>query len=171
MDNFGSDYLSRWSKDKGVSPIGFGMLMSAWDTNAAVIPFHKYQSDDSPEGEYYLMSKYNNKLSEPFIYVSQPHRGYESLESLEEIKKRPKEIRDDLRKYLTHKYPVRKITQITYSASYENIDEGNIGILQESSAIHVERSDSTSLSLVFDHGGNKQKEFMLSDQIKLIIKY
>lgn len=170
-DNFGSDYVSRWAKDEGNCPIGFGMLMLPWDTSTENTNFHKYQSSDSPDGEYYLMSKYNNNLSDPFIYISQPQHAYKSLESLEEIDDRPKEIRNDLKKYLTHKSHVRAITQITYSSSNENKEEGNMGILLESSTIHLERSDSTYLTLVFDNGRNEQKEFMLSDQIKLIIKY
>ena len=170
-DNFGSNYLLRWSKDERYCPIGFGMLMTPWDTSTINANFHKYLSNDSPEGEYYLMPKYNDILSDPFIYISQPHHAYQSLESLEEIDGRPKEIRNDLKKYLTHKSQVTTITQILYSSSNENIDEGNMKILQESSTVHVERSDSTSLTLVFDNGINERKEFMLSDQIRLIIKY
>jgi hypothetical protein len=170
-DNFGSDYLLRWSKNERYCPIGFGMLMSLWDTITENKNFHKYQSSDSSDNEYYLMSNYNKDLSKPFIYISQPHRAYKSLESLEEIDERPEEIRDDLKKYLTHKSNVRRITQIIYSYINESKDEGNMKILQESTIIDVERSHSTSITLVFDNGRNKKMELILNDQTKLIIKY
>ncbi|MCC5919015.1 MAG: hypothetical protein JJU02_16995 [Cryomorphaceae bacterium] len=170
-DNFGSDYLLRWSGDKGYCPIGFGMLMPHWDTIAANNNFHKYQSSDSPNDEYYLMSYYNNDLSKPFIYISQPHRAYKSLESFEDIDERPDEIRDDLKKYLSHRIPVRRISQIIYSHMNENKDEGNMKILQESTIIDLEKSNVTSLTLVFDKGRNEQKEFILNDQTKLIFKF
>lgn len=170
-DNFGSDYLLRWSNKERFCPIGFGMLLSPWDTNIENKNFRKYQSSDTPDNEYYLMSSYNNDLSKPLIYISQPHRAYKSLESLDEIDERPEEIRDDLKKYLTHRSDVKRISQIIYSFTGEGNDEGNMKILQKSTIIEVERSNSTSLTLVFDDGINEQKEYILNDQTKLIIKY
>jgi hypothetical protein len=170
-DNFGSDYLSRWKQDESHCPIGFGMLMTPWDTSTINANFHKYQSNDSPNGEYYLMSKNNNDISKPLVYVSQPHRAYKALESLKEIDERPEEIRDDLKKYLTHRKNIKKISQIIYSHTDESKVEGNLKILQETTIIDVKKSNTTSLTLVFDKGRNRQKEFMLNDQIKLIVKY
>lgn len=170
-DNFGSDYLSRWKQDENICPVGFGMLMSPWDSNAIHVNYHKYVSSDASDGEYYLMSNFNTNLSEPFIYVSQPNRAYKSLESLEDIDERPEEIRDDLKQYLTHKKDLKKISQIIYAYTGESKIEGNREILQESTKIDVVRSNSISLTLVFDSRKNKQKMFMLNDQVKLIIKY
>jgi hypothetical protein len=170
-ENFGSDYLSRWTQDKSHCPIGFGMLMTPWDTSTINVNFHKYQSSDSPNDEYYLMSKNNNDLSKPFIYISQPDRAYKSLESLEDIDERPEEIRDELKKYLTHSKNLKKISRIIYSYAGVSEVEGNMNILQESKIIDVQKSNSTSLTLIFDNGRNEQKEFMINDQIKLIIEY
>lgn len=170
-ENFGSDYLSRWIQDDSHCPIGFGMRMTLWDTSTVTTNFHKYQSSDSPDGEYYLMSKNNNDLSKPFVYVSQPHRAYESLESLKEIDERPEEIRNDLKNYLTHRNNLKRISQIIYSHTDESKVEGNMKILQDNTIIDTEKSNSTSLTLVFDNGRNGKKELMLNDQIQLIIKY
>lgn len=169
--NFGSDYLLRWIQDEQFCPVGFGMQMTPWDTTAIHLNFHKYQSKDSPEGEYYLMSKDNNDPSQPFIYISQPHRAYQSLASLEDIEERDEEIRDDLRKYLTHKRDLKKITQIIYAYTNENKLEGNLTILLESSMVDVVKSNSASITLVFDNQRNEQKEWMLNNQTRLIIQY
>lgn len=170
-DYFGSDYVSRWARDEGNCPIGFGMLMSPWDTSLVNTDFHKYQSNDSPDDEYYLMSNYNNDLSQPLIYVSMPHRAYKSLKSLEEIDQRPEEIRNDLEKYLTHSSRVKNLSQITYSFSNENRNRRNTKILKANSKIKIERADSTYLTLVFDNRRKNRKEFKLNEQTKLIINY
>lgn len=170
-NNFGSDYISRWTKSSNACPIGFGMLMSPWDISMEYKYFHKYQSNDSPSDEYYLMSKYNNDLLQPLIYVSMPHRAYKSLESLEEIDQRPEEIKNDLKNYLTHRSGVRNITQISYTYSKNMKSLENLKLLNENSLIQCKKSDSTSLILVFDNKGKKRKEFRLNDHIKLIIKY
>lgn len=167
-NNFGSDYLSRWIPHESHCPIGFGMLMNPWDTTLENTDFHKYVSNDSRNNEYYLMSKYNSNLSQPLIYVSMPHSAYKPVESIDE---RPKEIRSDLKKYLTHKSQVKRISKIIYSYSGENKDNGNMKILQKNSSVQVERSDSSSLTIIFDNERNKQKELTLNDQTKLIIKY
>jgi hypothetical protein len=171
VENFGSDYVSRWSQNQRYCPIGFGMLMSPWDTNTQNIHFHKYPNRDSPGNEYYLMSEYNHDLSKPFIYISQPHRAYKSLETLHEIDHRPEEIREDLRSYLTHKNQVRRISRIIYSYSTESHSEGNLKFLKENPMIVVSKSGSDSLTLEFDNGQNGQKAFMLNDHTTLIIKY
>lgn len=170
-DNFGSDYLPRWAKDDGSCPIGFGMIMSPWDTSLANKNFHKYQSSDSPDDEYYLMSNYNNDIAQPLIYVSMPYRAYKSLKSLEEIDQRPEEIRNDLKKYLSHSSHVKNISQIIYSYPNENKNRRNMKLLEENSKIQVERADTTSLILVFDNKRKKREEFKLNEQTKLIINY
>lgn len=169
--NFGSDYLSRWNQCESHCPFGFGMLLSPWDTSIENKDFHKYESNDSHNDEYYLMSNYNSNLSQPLIYVSMPNRAYKSVESLDEIDERPKEMRSDLKEYLTHESQVKRISKIIYSYPSEKNDNGNRRILQKKSSIHVEISDSTSLTLVFDNERNKQKELRLNDHTKLIIKY
>lgn len=171
IESFGSDYVSRWSKKERYCPIGFGMLMSPWDTNSQNIHFHKYPNRDSPGNEYYLMSEYNHDLSKPFIYISQPHRAYKSLETLHEIDHRPEEIREDLRRYLTHKSGARRISSIHYSYFTESHREGNLKFIKENPMIVVSKSDSDSLTLVFDNGKNGQKAFMLNGHTTLIIKY
>ena len=105
------------------------------------------------------------------IYISQPHRAYQSLASLEDVEERDEEIRDDLRKYLTHKRDLKKITQIIYAYTNENKLEGNLTILQESSMVDVVKSNSASITLVFDNQRNEQKEWMLNNQTRLIIQY
>ena len=169
--NFGSDYLSRWIQDESYCPVGFGMIVNPWDTIIENTDFHKYVSNDSRNDEYYLMSKYNSNLSQPLLYVSMPHRAYKPVKSLDEIDERPKEIRSDLKEYLTHESQVKRITKIIYSYSSENKDKGNMKILQKNSSIHIERSDSISLTLVFDNERTKQKKLRLNDHTKLIIKY
>ena len=170
--NFGSDYLSRWYNDEKHNPIGIGMLMSPWDTSLINDNFHIYRSDDSPAGEFYLLSKDNNDLSQPMIYVSQPHRAYDSLESFEEIEDRPEEIREDLRNYLTHNCGVRKLTHVKYSHSNKKEEEGNLNLLKESTGIQVEYSEMTAITLVFDDGSRNVKEqFRLGDSVRLIIEY
>jgi hypothetical protein len=165
--NFGSDYLVRWSEN----PVAFGMAMTSWDTNGIKKDFHIYRSDDSPPEEYYLMSQYNNDPSRPLIYISQPHRAYQPLDSIEEVNQRPEEIREDLRKYLTHKNQVRGLTEILYSCADEKDNEGNMRILQESPSIEVKKSDLTSITLAFDGNKGERKAFMINDQTKLILEY
>jgi len=170
--NFGSDYLSRWSYDKKHNPIGIGMLMSPWDTSLIDDNFHVYRSDDSPEDEYYLMSPANIDLSQPMIYVSQPQRAYESLESLEEINDRPEEIQEDLRNYLTHSCGIKKLTQVKYSHSGEKDQEGNVRLLKKSPGVQVEYADKTTITLVFDEGvKNVKEEYLINDIVRVIIEY
>ena len=102
QDLFGSDYVGRWSGKEDVSPIAFGMNMMPWDTAFANANYHKYQSFDAAPDEYYLMSRQNSDLSSPLIYVSMPNRAYQAINSMEDVEDRPAEIRDDMRKYLTH---------------------------------------------------------------------
>ena len=80
-ENFGSNYIQRWARGDSTCPIGFGMKMSPWDTSLVGKNFHNYQSNDSPDEEYYLMSNYNTNLKQPLIYVSMPHRAYKLLSS------------------------------------------------------------------------------------------
>ena len=170
-DNFGSNYVSRWSNGEGNCPIGFGMIRSPWDTSKVNAAFHKYQSNDSPDDEYYLMSIYNRDLSQPLIYVSMPDRAYKTLKSLDEIDQRPEEIRNDLENYVTHRSRVKNLSQINYSYSNENKTRGNTKILKDNSKIEIERAASTSLTLVFDNRRKNRKEFNLNDQTNLIIHY
>lgn len=170
-DNFGSDYLSRWKQDGNHCALGFGMLMTPWDSSAVNGNYHKYVSSDALHGEYYLMSHYNNELSEPFIYVSHPSRAYEQLASLDDIDKKPEEIREDLRNYLTHPNGLRRISHILYSYAGDIPAEGNTKLLEASAFVDVVRSNATSLTLVFDRGTTGQKVLMLNDHIQLIIRY
>jgi hypothetical protein len=171
VENFGSDYLSRWIQDEGHSPVGFGMLMIPWPKSKINAGYHTYESSDTPNGEFYLMSNYNKDLAEPMIYISSPNRAYDSIEALEDINEHPEEIRHDLQRYLTHKKDLKRISKIIYTYQGERTINKNTQILQESEMIEVERSNSNSLTLVFDEGTNNQKEFMLTDEIKLIIQY
>lgn len=171
VNNFGSDYVKRWEESGPFCPIGFGMLMTRWPKTIENLPFRKYQSSDSPDGEYYLMSEYNNDPSQPMIYVSMPKRAYESLDSIQEVMQRPEEIRADLRKYLTHDSGVKSISQIIYTYTKENEAHGNLDILKNSPGVEVKSSESASLTLVFDSHGNQQKQLLLNNGTKLILKY
>lgn len=170
-ENFGSNYLLRWSKDESYCPIGFGMLMSPWDINIEKTAFSKYESKDSKNDEYYLMSDYNSNLSQPLIYVSMPHHDYKSVDSLEDIDKRPKEIRSDLKNYLTHRSQVKRISKIIYSSSLEDKSSGNMRILKKNQSIQVQTANSSALILIFDNERNNQKQLRLNDNTKLIIQY
>ncbi len=171
QENFGSNYIKRWEGSKANCPVGFGMMMTRWDSAIADTGFHKYISDDSPEGEYYLMSHYNVDASQPLIYVSQPHRAYQSLQSLDEVNLRPKEIREDLRNYLIHNSGVKALSHITYSSTQGPTAESNLKILDARPVIKVESSATTTLTMMFDGGNNQQKEFVLNDNTRLLIKY
>ncbi len=162
--NFGSDYVTRWTKN----PIGFGMIINPADT---LKDFHVYRSADAPVGEFYLMSKHNNELSQPFVYVSQPKRAYKAINSLEDINQRPKEIREDLRHYLTHKSKAKRLTQIIYTHTDGDEFVGNLKLLEESPLIQIKKSYLTSITLVFDNGNEGTKEYSLGDQAKLVINY
>lgn len=154
-DNFGSDYISRWNKHGNSCPIGFGMSISPWDTTTLNKEFHVYRSNDSPEGEFYLMSNYNKSLQQPLVYVSMPHRKYKSLKSLDEINQRPEEIRTDLKNYLTHSSQVKNISRIVYSSKMKNND--NLNYLKNNTMVQCIKADSTSLTLTFDNNTKKQK--------------
>ena len=167
---FGSDYLRRWSEESRCNPISFGMIMDPWDTSAIEMSYHIYQSKDAPEEEYYIMSAANRDLSQPFIYVSQPHRAHKPISSMEDIQNRPEEIREDLRNYLTHPTQVQRLSRIIYTTP-EKEHEGNLKIIEENEAIRVEESDMTSITLLFDDGKGNSKSLMINQEVKLIIRY
>jgi hypothetical protein len=169
--NFGSDYVQRWNADKSYCPIGFGMVMMPWDTVLADTGFYRYISDDSPDGDYYLMSHYNGDAGQPLIYISQPHRTYQSIQTLEDVNQRPEEIREDLKHYLTHSSGAKTLSQIVFTSPQGNGAKGNLTMLEADQIINVESSDTPMLTLIFDGGKNNKKEFALNDRTKLIIKY
>jgi hypothetical protein len=170
--NFGSDYLSRWDQQNEVCPVGFGLSLTPWDSIGLNENFKVYQSDDAPKGEYYMMSKYNNALTDPLLYVSLPHRRYQPVKSLDDIKHKPPEIQNDLRNYLSHSSGVKNLIQINYAYPRKSKDAGNLRLLNDISTIEMKPADQPSLTLCFDHEEHKkQMKLPLTNQFNLIIQY
>lgn len=170
-NRFGSEYLLRWKTEENHCPIGIGMTMNPWPEEIQSNQFHKYQSKDAPEGEYYLMSESNRLISEPLIYVSQPHRAYESIESLEELNTRPKEIRADLLQYLSHSCKAKKLTNVLYSYPTKALHDGNTALLAKSEGVEIKKAKNYMITLVFDEGETGEKVFQVNDHTMLRIKY
>ncbi|MEM9052370.1 MAG: hypothetical protein AAGC47_09995 [Bacteroidota bacterium] len=171
QNRFGSDYVARWSGKEDVSPIAFGMNMLPWDTAHAKANYHRYQSLDAAPEEYYLMSRYNGEQDSPLIYISMPNRAYQSLNSLEDIKSRPAEIREDMRKYLTHSVAATELSKVIYSTRESAQVPENLMLLRRTSMIKVESSETEQLILVFGEGQKGSKEFWVNPDTKLIVRY
>lgn len=169
-ESFGSDYVLRWSDEDRYSPVGIGMTLSPWDTSLIMDDFRVYQSADSPEGEYYLMSDFNDDPSQPMIYVSQPRRAHEALDSIEDVNTKPEEIREDLRLYLTHPNGIKRLTNVIYTYADHSSRSGNVDILH-SSSVMVKPSEIESITMIFDNNSDHHKEFMINDRVKLIVEY
>lgn len=169
-ERFGSDYLLRWSNRQENNPIGFGMIYPAWDTTLIKNQFHVYHSLDSREDEYYLMAKSNTEPGHPLVYISMPERSYKSIDSIKEIDSKPLEIREDLRRYLTHPSKAKRLNQVTYQSSVSD-KEGNLKLLKGIPSIQLAKGDSTVLNLVFDQGDIGTCEIMINPTTRLSIKF
>lgn len=167
---FGSNYLSRWKPDGHATAIGFGLMAKFHSKAAASNNFHKYYSGDSPGSEYYLMSVHNKDSTQPFLYISMPHRGYESINSIQEISQRPQEIQEDLKSYLTHDSGIQSISKITYKYRAELLKSENLKLLSQTGVV-TQKSASTSLTLRFDTDQKKRKEFYINETETLILYY
>lgn len=169
-DRFKSKYSQRWGKDNNVCPFGFGLTLTPFDTSKTTFPLVTYESLDSPNGEYYLMSEFNRSNDQPLIYVSTPDRAYMKLDSLNQVDQRFEDpVREDFRNYLSHPSEIKKLTKMIVIVP-EDVTDGNIKLLEELENVEIERGEDYALTLIFDNE-LQGKEVSLNSTFTLNIKY
>lgn len=168
-DRFGSAYLHRWKK-QSASQFGFGLNFSQWPNDLDSSKFHKYNSEDSPEDEFYLMSKSNLFINQPLLYWSMPKRAYKRHDNLESVKANsdPK-IVNDLVAYLSHPSGIKQLTKIILQTKEDTIGE-NFKILSSSNLIEIKSAERNSLTLIFDHH-EQEKSMYFKGEIELMIHF
>jgi hypothetical protein len=170
IDRFGSNYLLRWHNKVKYCPVAIG-LVSKVEDNTSFKDFEAYKSLDASADEYYLMSKYNYLIDEPMVYTSMPQRAYQSIDNLNEIEDRPKEIRDDLRRFLTHRSGAKNVTNVVLESPINYIKNGNINLLKNGNFIGVRHANQMNLRIQFDHGKAEKRRFKINKYAYLTLEF
>lgn len=166
---FGSPYLQRWQPQTSC-PLAFGLNVNPWPDKIDSSNFHRYDSQDSPEEEYYLMSIENSNLDHPLLYWSMPHRAYQQHEDIEAVRANTDpQILDDLLSYLDHPSKVKRLTKIILYLNQE-IESQQKTVLQQMEIFDIQKGTNCSMTLIFDHH-SQGKTIQIKGKTAVEIRY
>lgn len=167
---FRSKYSQRWVANDTICPFAFGLTLSPFDTTQTSFPLLTYQSLDSPQGDYYLMSAYNVDNKQPLLYTSTPNRAYPKLDSIGQVEQQYEAmVREDFRAYLTHPSQIKNLSKLIITLP-QGVEGKNIELLNSLEDVSILYSDHYSLTMIFDHG-KAGKEVSFNEGFDLTIKY
>lgn len=171
INRFGSNYLKRWDLNSLGCNFAIGFALNPFDEKKVSFEFHKYIPKGQTEN-YYIMSKGNNEIRVPSIFVTLPKYQYKSIQSLADLSRiADNEKRSTVKKYLTHKNKTKKLTKmdVLLPKSVDR-DTQNIKILKNFKNVNLEYGNECQLTLEFD-SFSMQKEIRFQSSPGLIIRY
>lgn len=168
IENFGSNYVyrSKW-KDSNYFPFGLGFVLN--DSTKA-IPFdtHTYKAEWMGKDNVFKMSKSNEDLNEPIVFVEPKEWANEIFENIEQLQ--TKENIED-REYRRNNLGLKKLTKvILVIPKKEEQFSQTLNELNELENIEIKSGEEPLLVLEFDETEQK-KELDFEKKLRIKIKY
>jgi len=125
IDNFGSNYIDRWRKNKKICGFAIGLQMKPFKVSKTPFKFSKYVTSLKETQNYYIMSLDNKNSSSPMVFISKPEAYHKSINHLSDLMRiSDLNIRKDVVRYMSHENGSTHIlkTRITVPVKSINSD-------------------------------------------------
>ena len=136
--DFGSKYSRRWRGSSAASRLGFGIKAVPFGLDLFSDDYTVYDNVDGIDEHAYVMPIANRDLDQPLVYVTGPENSFDPIDDFDDLSRIENEdIRQDVKKYMTHPSGIRKLTGIVVTKPVDHEAGSNWKLLEELDMVTV----------------------------------